>query len=62
MVLNAGANQYSGPTYSAKACFMAVGNITTTVNKGRGGVGPNERSISLNVYDHNSLLLALVEM
>ena len=35
MALNLGANQYTGLTYSAKVCFMAVGNITTTVNKGR---------------------------
>ena len=35
MVLHVGANQYTGPAYSIKACFMAVGNITTTVNKGR---------------------------
>ena len=35
MALHAGANQYTGPAYSAKACFMVVCNITTTVNKGR---------------------------
>ena len=36
--LNLGANQYTGPTYSAKKCFIGAagaGNITTTVNKGR---------------------------
>ena len=35
MALNPGANQYTGPTFSAKACFMMAGNKTTTVNKGR---------------------------
>ena len=35
MALNLGANQYTGPTFSAKACFMVAGNITTSVNKGR---------------------------
>ena len=38
LALNAGANQYTDPTYSAKKCFIvaaAAGNITTTVNKGR---------------------------
>ena len=35
MALNLGANQYTGPAFSAKACFMVVGNITTSVNKGR---------------------------
>ena len=33
--LNLGANQNTGPAFSAKVCFMAIGNITTTVNKGR---------------------------
>ena len=33
-----GINQYTGPTYSTKKCFIAAaadGDITTTVNKGR---------------------------
>ena len=35
MALNPGANQYTGPTFSAKACFIVAGDITTSVNKGR---------------------------
>ena len=35
MALNAGENQYTDPAFSAKACFMVSGNITTNVNKGR---------------------------
>ena len=35
MALNPGTNQYTGPSISAKSCFMVIGNITTTVNKGR---------------------------
>ena len=35
MALNPGANQYTGPEFSAKACFMVADNITTSVNKGR---------------------------
>ena len=35
MALNLGTNQYTGPAFSAKACFMVAGNITTSVNKGR---------------------------
>ena len=35
MALNPGANQYTGPTFSAKACFMEAGNVTSSVNKGR---------------------------
>ena len=35
MVLNPGANQYTGPAFSAKDCFMVADNITTSVNKGR---------------------------
>ena len=31
LALNPGANQYTGAT----VCFMVVGNITTTVKKGR---------------------------
>ena len=34
MALNLGANQYTGPAFSAKACFMVAGDITNTVNKG----------------------------
>ena len=34
MVLNPGANQYTCPAHSKKGCFMVVGDITTTVNKG----------------------------
>ena len=33
MALNPGANQYTGPACSAKACFMMARNITTSVNK-----------------------------
>ena len=32
MVLNLGANQYTGSTFSAKACFKVAGNITTRVS------------------------------
>ena len=46
-----GANQYPGPTYSAKVYVMVVGNITTTVNKGRWAGRANEQFISLDVYD-----------
>ena len=35
MVLNPGVNQYTGPIFSAKSCFVVAGNITTCVNKGR---------------------------
>ena len=35
MALNLGANQYTGPAYTAKACFMVAGDITTSVNNGR---------------------------
>ena len=35
IALNLGANQYTGPAFSAKACFMVAGNINTNVNKGR---------------------------
>ena len=34
MVLNLGANQYTGPAYSTKACFIVAGDITTTVSEG----------------------------
>ena len=34
MALNPGANQYTGPAFSAKACFMVAGDITTSVKKG----------------------------
>ena len=33
--LNLRANQYTGPKFSTKACFMVAGDITTSVNKGR---------------------------
>ena len=35
MALNQGPDQYTGPVFSAKACFMVAGDITTNVNKGR---------------------------
>lgn len=35
VVHGGGRNQYTGPVYSTKACFMAVGNIITIVNKDR---------------------------
>ena len=35
MALNPRANQYTGPAFSSKACFMVAGDITTSVNKGR---------------------------
>ena len=35
MTLNPVEIKYTGPAYSAKACFMVAGNITTKVNKGR---------------------------
>ena len=35
MELNPGAIQYTRLAYSAKVCFMAFGDITTSVNKGR---------------------------
>ena len=38
MALNPGANQYTGPAFSIKACFMVAGAITTSVNKGRWAV------------------------
>ena len=39
MALKPAANQYTGPAFSTKACFMVVGDITASVNKGR-RVGP----------------------
>ena len=35
MALNPWSNQYTGPGFRAKACFMVAGDITTSVNKGR---------------------------
>ena len=35
LALNLGVNQYTGPTCGAKKCFIAAGDITTIVNKGR---------------------------
>ena len=35
MALNPWADQCTGRAFNAKNNFMAVGNITTTVNKGR---------------------------
>ena len=46
MALNPGANEYTGPSLSAKACCMVAGDITTSVNKGQA----NERSTYLDVY------------
>ena len=49
-----GGNQYTGPTCGAKKCFIAVaaiGNITTTVNKGR----PMCSLLLLDVYEVDSL-------
>ena len=42
-----GRNQYTGPAYSTKACFMAVGNIITIVNKDRRAWG----QCTWDVYD-----------
>ena len=50
MALNPGENQYTGPAFSTKACFMVAGNITTSVNKGR-QAGPMEQSTYLDVYE-----------
>ena len=50
LVLNPGANQYTGPACGTKKCFIAAaasGDITTTVNKGR-QAGP--MSSLLDVY------------
>ena len=30
MALNLGANQYTGPAFSAKACFMVAGMLVST--------------------------------
>ena len=35
MALNTGANQFTDPTFSAKACFIVAGDLTTIVNKGK---------------------------
>ena len=46
------ANQYTGPAYNAKKCFIAAavaGNITTTVHKGRQG-RPMSSLLLLDVY------------
>ena len=54
MALNPGANQYTGPAFSTKACFLVAGDITTSVNKGRQAgditTSVNEQSIYLDVY------------
>ena len=50
MALYPGPNQYTGPTFSAKACFMVAGDITTSVNKGRQAGWANEQSTYL--YDY----------
>ena len=58
LVLNLGANQRTGPAYSAKKCFIAaaaVGNITTTVNKSR-QAGLMSSILILDVYVTVSLL------
>ena len=58
-MLNSRANQYTGPTRGAKKCFLAaaaVGDITTTVNKGRWG-GPMSSLLLLDVYDEQSIYL-----
>ena len=55
MVLHTGANQCTGPVSSTKGCFIVVGNITSTVNKGRQAGWANEQSISLHVYGYPSL-------
>ena len=46
VAVQAGANEITGPACSAKACFMAVGDITTTVNKGR-----TDGSITVYLYE-----------
>ena len=56
LVLNARANQYSCPAYSAKKGFIAAavaGDITTTVNKGR-RADKMSRLLLLDVYEHNT--------
>ena len=50
MVLTQGANQYIGPSYSVKACYVVAGDITTSVNKGRQAGWVNEQSTYLDVY------------
>ena len=35
VAVHAGPNQYTGPAYSVKACFMTVADTATTVNKDR---------------------------
>ena len=52
LALDPGANQYSGPTYGAKKCFIVAavaGDITTTVNKGR-QAGPVSSLLFIDVY------------
>ena len=52
LVLNPGANQYTGPPCGAKKCFIAAaaaGNISTTVIKGR-QAGPLSSLLILDVY------------
>ena len=50
MALNPGANQYTGPAFSAKACFLVAVNTTTSVSKGREA---NEWSTYLEVNAEN---------
>ena len=55
LVLNPGANQYTGPTCGAKKCFIVAavaGNITTSVNKGR-RTGPMSSLLLLDVNGCN---------
>ena len=49
-VYSHGAESGGKSIYSTKVCFIAVGDITTTLNKGRQAGQANERSISLDVY------------
>ena len=51
MALNPGANQYTGPAYSGKACFMVSGDITTTNNKGQVGRANEWSSYLVVAYD-----------
>ena len=56
-MLNPGANQYTGPSCAAKKCFIVaavVGDITTTVNKGR-QAGPMSSLLLLDVYEYDQM-------
>ena len=50
MALNTGANQFTDPTFSAKACFIVAGDLTTIVNKGK-RAGPMSGLINMMSMD-----------